>query len=69
MHVDYLFTQDPTAYKPYVGPLLKLATPRWSSHLNKDIGSFPRKGTYGVRYKISSTRNRNVTLALKCMAN
>ena len=30
------------------------------------IETFPRKGIY---YKISSTRNRNVKLASKCMAN
>ena len=27
------------------------------------------KGTYGLHYKISSMRNRNVMVALKCMAN
>ena len=30
------------------------------------MGSFPLKG---INYKISSTRNRAVTLELKCMAN
>ena len=34
-----------------------------------NMGRFSQKGTWRIHYKISSMHNRNVTLALKCMAN
>ena len=33
------------------------------------VGSFSQNGTQHIHLKISSLRNKNVMLALKCMAN
>ena len=39
---------------------------QWLMEQNVVVGSFPRNGTYAYIIKL---RNRNVTPALKCMAN
>ena len=46
--------------------VIKLLHSNCTFVLTPENESFPRKGIYN---KISSKRNRNVTLALKCMAN
>ena len=46
--------------------VIKLLHSNCTFVLTPENKSFPRNGIY---YKISSKRNRNVSLALKCMAN